>query len=229
MFNWPKIWNRGNQPVPGPVPVAVYTDYLCPFCFIGHLRLEKLRREYDLDVDWRFLEIHPENPPEGRPIEELGYSRRQWRRIQHNFGRMAAEEGIQSPRRTFTTNSRCALKLAQAVREHQPECFDTLNHSLYQAYFLEQRNIGDPEVLQILAKECGVEASVLVRARDNPAYDDMLADNQRSAALWGVPETPTFVFGDQAYSGAIPIHMMRSAIAKAMERTQRPEQPPRSK
>lgn len=40
------------------VHVAMYTDYICPFCFIGHVRLEKLRDEFDLDVDWRFIEIH---------------------------------------------------------------------------------------------------------------------------------------------------------------------------
>lgn len=203
-----------------PIRVAMYTDYICPFCFIGHLRLEKLRDEYDLDVDWRFLEIHPDTPPEGKPVSELGYSRRQWRQMMRNFARMAEEEGIKLPPRTFTTNSRRALKLAQAAREHQPAAFETLNHRLYEAYFLERDNIGDPDVLRALAAECGVEPEILEGAWDDPAYDEILQSNQRSAVHWGVAATPTYVFGDQPYTGAIPIHMMRHAVAKASPEAQ---------
>jgi len=200
------------------VRAAVYTDYACPFCFIGHLRLEKLRQEYNLDMDWRFLEIHPENSPEGKPVAELGYSRRQWRLMMNSFGRMAAEEGIRPPRRSFTTNSRRALKLAQAVREHQPDAFETLNHRIYEAYLLESRNIGSPQVLRTLADECGVDRGIPARAWQDQKYDEVLEENQRSAARWGVPGTPTFVVGDQAYSGAIPLHMLRSAAAKVVEK-----------
>lgn len=176
-----------------PIRVAMYTDYICPFCFIGNLRLEKLRDEYDLDVDWRFLEIHPDTPPEGKPVSELGYSRRQWRQMMRNFARMAEEEGIKLPPRTFTTNSRRALKLAQAAREHQTAAFETLNHRLYEAYFLERDNIGDPDVLRALAAECGVEPEILEGAWDDPAYDEILQSNQRSAVHWGVAATPTYV------------------------------------
>ncbi|MFZ0486121.1 MAG: DsbA family protein, partial [Arenicellales bacterium] len=106
-----------------PLNVSVYSDYICPFCYIGHLRLEKLRSEYDLEVDWRFLEIHPDNPPEGMPLDELGYPPRHWEILMANLARMAQEEGVVLPERTFTTNSRLALKLAQAVREHGLEVF----------------------------------------------------------------------------------------------------------
>ena len=57
--------------------LAVLSDYICPFCYIGYLRLEKLRQHYDLAVNWVLVEIHPESPAEGKPVEDLGYSKQQ--------------------------------------------------------------------------------------------------------------------------------------------------------
>ncbi len=55
--------------------VTVFSDYICPFCYIGDLRLSRLREHFDLRVNWCAIEIHPETPAEGRPIESLGYHR----------------------------------------------------------------------------------------------------------------------------------------------------------
>lgn len=196
-----------------PLAVTVYSDYVCPFCYIGHLRLEKLRDEYDLEVDWKFLEIHPENPPEGKPVTELGYPPRHWEMLMHNLSRMAREEGVTLAERTFTTNSRRALKLAQAVRERQPAVFARLNRELYEAYFLRRGNIGDPEVLTSVAKSCGVDPATVEQAWNDDHYDDVLAENQRSAGRLQITGTPTYVFGDRVYSGAIPVYMLREAAA----------------
>ncbi|MGA8259086.1 MAG: DsbA family protein [Arenicellales bacterium] len=194
-----------------PLNVTVYSDYICPFCYIGYLRLGKLRDEYDLDIDWRFLEIHPDNPPEGRPLSELGYPPHHWELLMANLERMAREEGVVLAERTFTTNSRLALKLAQAVREQQPEVFEPLNRALYEAYFLDRKNIGDLTVLRSLAQACGVDRQLVERARTDPRYDQVLDDNQRSAAGLRITGTPSYVFADQVYSGALPVQMLREA------------------
>lgn len=208
-----------SEQAPTPrVNVAVYSDYICPFCYIGFLRLQKLRDELDLDVDWRFLEIHPDNPPEGRPVAELGYPPRHWEMLMANLARMAEEEGVTLPERTFTTNSRFALKLAQAVREHQSEMFETLNRELYEAYFLRRENIGDPEVLMHLAATCGVTPEVVERSRKDGRYDEILNDNQQSAARLRITGTPSYVFAGRVYSGAIPLAMLRRAAAESLEK-----------
>lgn len=203
-----------------PLQVSVYSDYICPFCYIGFLRLEKLRDDYDLEVDWRFLEIHPDNPPEGRPVSELGYPPQHWQMLMANLARMAAEEGVTLPERTFTTNSRRALKLAQAVREHQPAAFEALNRALYEAYFLHAENIGDPEVLRSLATTCGVEPAVVEDAWLDRHYEEVLDGNQRGAGRLQITGTPTYVFGQQVYSGAIPVEMLRRAAEASTGKVQ---------
>lgn len=195
------------------VHVKIYSDYICPFCYIGFLRLEKLRGEYDVDVDWRFLEIHPDNPPEGKPVTELGYPPDHWAMLMANLSRMAEAEGVTLPERTFTTNSRRALKLAQAVWEEQPGVFETLNREMYEAYFLRGENIGDPAILESLAASCGVDPAVVQRAWSEPHYEEVLEGNQRNAMQLRITGTPTYVFENQVYSGAIPFETMRDASA----------------
>jgi len=200
------------------VEVAVYSDYICPFCYIGYLRLEKLRHEYPLNVDWRFLEIHPDNPPQGKPVSELGYPPRQWRMMMDNLARMAAEEGVTLAERTFTTNSQRALKLAEAARRHQPQAFEALNRQLYEAYFLRRENIGDPQVLHALAGARGIDPELVEQAWNDPVYAQALNENQRSAGRLGIGGTPTYVIGGQVYSGAVPVAMLRQAVAEAAQR-----------
>jgi predicted DsbA family dithiol-disulfide isomerase len=197
--------------------VTVYSDYICPFCYIGFLRLNKLRDEYDLDVDWRFLEIHPDNPPEGKPVSELGYPPRHWKMLMDNLARMAEEEGVTLAERTFTTNSRRALKLAQAVKEHQPGDFEKLNRALYEAYFLDRRNIGDPDVLRSVAGDCGIDPDLVESAWKDAHYEAVLDRNQHSAISMRINGTPTYVIGEQVYSGAIPVDMLRLAARQATQ------------
>ncbi len=53
---------------------TVFTDYICPFCYVGDVRLDRLREHFDLKINWCFLEIHPETPAEGMDTSALGYS-----------------------------------------------------------------------------------------------------------------------------------------------------------
>ena len=46
--------------------VTVYYDYICPFCYLGSKRILELSKEFDLDMEWVGIEIHPEFPPEGK-------------------------------------------------------------------------------------------------------------------------------------------------------------------
>ena len=78
-----------------PVLLAtVFTDYICPFCYVGDVRLERLREHFDLKINWCFLEIHPDTPASGMPVQNLGYSDQQWRQMMDNLQAMGAADGI---------------------------------------------------------------------------------------------------------------------------------------
>ena len=197
--------------------VTVFSDYICPFCYVGDARLDKLRDVYDLDVDWCFFEIHPDNPAEGRPVEDLGYPPEQWRTMMANLERMARDDGLALAPRTFTTNSHSALLLAEATKSLAPRAFPALHKRLFTAYFAERQNIGDRRVLRSIAKECAIPQEVVEQAWTDPAYEQRLRDQSWRAAQTGVQGVPAFLFGRYIVAGAVPAETLHQAARYATE------------
>jgi predicted DsbA family dithiol-disulfide isomerase len=189
-----------------PVLLAtVFSDYICPFCYIGDLRLDRLRERYDVRINWMLVEIHPETPPEGMPIDELGYSSERWQQMMTNLQQLAAEEGIELPVQTINANSHKALLLAEAAKEAGADTFYRLHRRLFEAYFMEGRNIGDEQVLKELADACDVPDEIVARAWREPRYEEKLQQNAAAAAQYDVRATPTVFFSEQQrLDGALP-------------------------
>ena len=195
--------------------VALFTDFICPFCYVGFVRLEALRDHYDLKVNWCFVEIHPDNPAQGRPVADLGYSDQTWKDMMGALGEMAEQEGLEFIPHRMTTNSRRALLLAEAAKADGREIFYRLCRALFVAYFSEGRNIGDPGVLDQIARESGVSQQAQQSAFRDDRYAQRLKANLTEAARLGLTGTPTFVFGERILAGAVEVDALRAAAAEA--------------
>jgi predicted DsbA family dithiol-disulfide isomerase len=174
---------------------TVFSDYICPFCYIGDLRLDRLRTHYALKVNWCLVEIHPETPATGKPVGELGYPPGQWQAMMDNLERLAEEEGVSLGAHDFTTNSRQALLLAEAAKDAGADIFYRLHRRLFEAFFIDGLNIGDATVLSGLAVECGVPRELIEGARADRRYPDRLQRNLAAARALDVRATPTVFFG----------------------------------
>ena len=182
---------------------------------MGERRLARLSEEFDVHVERRFLEIHPETPAEGMPVSELGYPPERWVRMMENLNRMGEAEGIVFSVRTFTTNSHMSLLLAEAAKEEGQEIFEALNEGLFRAYFTEGRNIGDPQVLRDVAQAVGVSAGRIGQAWSDAAYEKRLARDHEAAAEIGITGIPTFIVdGRWIIEGAVPVEMLREVAQK---------------
>ncbi|KAB7627501.1 DsbA family protein [Alkalilimnicola sp. S0819] len=196
-----------------PTTVSFFFDYICPFCYVGSHRLQRLGSDWPLAVEWRFLEIHPDNPAGGRPLEELGYSAEQWQRMNQQLDTLLAEEGLPSAPRSFTTNSRRALLMAQAVLEQRPTQFLALHNALFHAYFVEQRNIGDPEVLMSIAREHGVE-DLAEQAWSGPEYLQKLLRHVEGAQALQLSGVPTLVVAGRSFPGVVSVDTLAAALQR---------------
>ena len=202
---------------------TVFSDYICPFCYIGDLRLERLREHFDLKINWCLVEIHPETPPEGRPVAELGYSREHWQALMDNLARLGAEEGIRLRAHDFTANSRKALLLAEAAKEAGADVFYPLHRRLFEAFFTEGLDIGDPDVLTSLATACGVPPEITRRAWADPKYAQALQRNLAAAGHYNVRATPTVLFSEQhRIDGAVPFAQFLETARAACGAQQQP-------
>ncbi len=199
--------------------VTVFSDYVCPFCYIGDRRLSRLGEHYDLKVDHRFFEIRPDTPSSGMPVSKLGYPPDRWRQMMEHLARMAQEEGISLAEREITTNSRKAMLLAEAAKEDGAEVFGALNENLFAAFFCEGRNIGDEAVLRQVAEASGVPPATVLRAFRDPAYLEKLTLNYAIAGKLGITGVPTFLIGNRILVGAVPAATLLAAARETRTST----------
>ena len=145
--------------------IEVFSDVICPWCYIGKRRLEKalelLGDRYDCEVIWRPFELNPGMPPEG--INRRAYRTAKfgsWERSLELDARVAAvgaEEGLSFAfdRIERTPNTFDAHRLIWYSQQQGQQ--DAVVETLFRAYFIEGRNIGDQGVLAELAAEAGLD------------------------------------------------------------------------
>ncbi len=196
--------------------VTVFSDYICPFCYIGSRRLLRLNDDYDLKINWCGLEIHPETPAEGMPIARLGYPPEQWAQMMAALRKLAEEENIELGKHDFTTNSHKALLLSEAAKQAGREIFYALHERLFHAFFSAGKNIGDEQVLTSLARECGLPDELIQSAWNDPALNQRLQQNMTAAQQTGIRATPTYLFDKQTIVGAVPLDELRKAAQMAI-------------
>ena len=191
--------------------VTVFSDYICPFCYVGDARLNRLRADYDLKVNWCFLEIHPETSPRGEPVASLDYPSETWQRMMTTLREMAEEENLPLLDHDFTTNSRSALLLAEAAKYIDRDVFYRLHKRLFEAYFSEGQNIGDRDCLRRLALDAGMSEEQIEAAWQDPVVAGRLQLYMKAAGDLGVKATPTYFIGEQRLDGAVPVEQLVQA------------------
>lgn len=198
--------------------LTLFTDYICPFCYIGDLRLNRLREDYDVMVNFRFIEIHPDTPQEGAAVETLDYSAEKWTAMMDGLAEMAREEQVEFSSHRRLANSHWALLLAEAAKQAGADAFYALHTRLYEAYFVHGKNIGEQDVLRELAYASGIDDELIDRAWCSPDNEKVLQQNMAMAVQAGVTGTPTFFIGEQRLVGAVSLELLQSAASAAIEK-----------
>jgi predicted DsbA family dithiol-disulfide isomerase len=166
--------------------------------------------------------LHPDTPAEGRSLEELFRGRTSdVRAAQARLHALMDAEGLSYGPRTHTYNSRLAQELAKWA-EAQPGG-GAIHDALFEAYFVNNRNIGDAAVLVDIARSVGLpasEAADVLRERRSRAGVDADWAKSREYNVTGVP---TFVSGSHMVVGAQPYETLAQLLRqrKAMPRTER--------
>ncbi|MCW8936037.1 MAG: DsbA family protein [Gammaproteobacteria bacterium] len=202
--------------------ISILTDYICPFCFIGHLRLDALRELYDLKINWCFIEIHPETPQQGHSVKMLNYDNDAWDEMTKNLMQLADEEGINICEQTIITNSRKALLLSEATKPLGADVFYPLHEQLFSAYFIEGKNIGDENILRDIAKQNNIPENLINQAWSDK-YANGPADSVPSSLLpylqyagaIQAKSVPTFIIGKEILNGVVTREKLLQAAKKA--------------
>jgi predicted DsbA family dithiol-disulfide isomerase len=164
------------------------------------VRIEQLRKNYEIAVRWIAFPLHPETPEEGLTLEELFAGRSvDVEKVVSRLKQVADELRLTLGKRKKTYNSRLAQELAKWAESRGRG--DPFNEAVFRAYFVGGENIGKVDVLAALAKSIGLpeeEARSVLKSRTFKEAVD--SDWSRSRAL-GVTAVPTFFIDDRVVVG----------------------------
>ena len=167
-----------------------------------------------MQVKWVHFPLHPDTPQEGRSLEEMfagrGYD---IPKMQAQMRARMAAEGLPYGNRSMTFNSRLAQELG-AWADTQPGG-EAIHDALFRAYFVDARNIGDPEVLVEIAASVGLPADGAREVIEKRTHQAAVDADWAKSRQYGVTGVPTFVAGNNGVVGAQPYEALEQLVKQA--------------
>lgn len=210
-----------------PVMIDVFSDVMCPFCYLGDAELAAAIEEFDhpggVEIRYRSFLLAPDLEP-GFAMDTREYltTRRgaaaeQLIEGQEQLAARGREHGLDFRfDRAIITSTRPAHELAHLAAEHDLQHAMMLR--LFRAHFTDGENIGDREALIRLAVEVGLDAGTVAEALDSGRLAPAVQADLDAAAQLGITGVP-FTVVDQrfAVSGAQPKAVYAEALRRAAE------------
>lgn len=171
-------------------------------------------RRYGAEVTWLPFDLHPEYPPNGISRAELhakyGGETAYVQRMLDAFGRNGL---AYAPPPDVVPNTRKALQVTELARDldlHQP-----FHDRLMEAYWEQETNVGDPDVLRRLAAEIGLDAEQVEDVLAGDRYVDRIKASTEQAHSIGITGIPGFLLdGKLVLTGAYPLDVFDQAFAQ---------------
>ena len=200
--------------MPDPVVLEVFTDYVCPWCYLGDNRVKLITQNYDVKVQMVHFPLHPETPAEGRSLQDLfGCGPEEISEKNSRMKGLMEAEGLPYNERSHTYNSRLAQEIGSWA-ETQPGG-SAIHNKFFEAYFVDRRNVGGVEVIIDVVNSVGLdeqEARAVLKQRR--FKDAVNADWDRSRS-YGVTGVPTFVSSGRGLVGAQPYEALQQLMVEA--------------
>ncbi|AHM63483.1 DSBA oxidoreductase [Flammeovirgaceae bacterium 311] len=177
--------------------IKIYSDYVCPFCYLGEQILEEVRREnpdMHIEVEWMPFELRPYPTPTLKPEDE--YLPRVWRQSVYP---MAAQLGVAIilPDISPQPYTHLAFEGFQYAKEKGKGAAYT--NRMFRAFFKESKDIGDIEVLSSEVAEIGLDAAEFREVLESRKYKQQHKEALEQSYRQGIQAVPTFEIGGEFY------------------------------
>jgi predicted DsbA family dithiol-disulfide isomerase len=196
-----------------PVVLEIFTDYVCPWCYLCSARTERLRAAYQIEFRYTLFPLHPETPDEGMSLEELFANRSfELEAAQARLATLMADEALPYGPRTMTYNSRLAQELAKWAESQNGGT--EIHAALYRAYFVEGLNIGLMENLMTIVRQLDLPEHEAREALLSRRFRDVVDTDWKRCRNLGITAVPTFVVGDDGVVGAQPYEVLEALLVE---------------
>ena len=181
------------------------------------MRIEKLKAEHNVKVEWVHFPLHPETPMEGRALADLfaGRSAEQRKAMQAQMKARMDAEGLPYGERTHTYNSRLSQELGKWA-DTQPGG-EAFHDAMFRAYFVDARDISNPEVLLEIAQQVGLSVDGAREVMEKRTFKDAVDADWKLSREYGITGVPTFVVGHRGVVGAQPYEALEQLVKESQE------------
>ncbi len=212
--------------------VEIWSDVVCPFCYIGKRKFEKALEDFqdkqNVEIEWRSFQLDPGMQyVEGQSVhaylgKRKGGTEADGKRMNDQMAAIAKEVGLEfNFDKAIVNNTMDAHRLLHFARQHELQ--NELKERLFKAYYTEGKNIGDKVVLESLAVETGLPVKEVKEMLEGNRYMQEVKDDQDLAGSMGINGVPFFVFNNKyAVSGAQPTEVFSRALTQAFEEEEAP-------
>lgn len=179
-----------------PTIIEVFSDFVCPFCYLAEQPLADAVEGADTHISWQPFELRPEPTPTLRP--EGDYLQSTWQQVVYP---MAERMGVPIvlPRISPQPYSRLAFEgFAYAAERGLGQRY---TEQIFRAFFVQQRDIGRPEVLTDVAAQLDLDAEDFRAALDSGRYAAVHQRALRRAHELGITVVPTILFNGRRLEG----------------------------
>jgi predicted DsbA family dithiol-disulfide isomerase len=206
------------------IKLDIVSDVVCPWCIVGYKRLEKAISDLGvgdrIEIEWQPFELNPQMPAEGQELAEhiaqkYGSTPEQGEKSRAHLTQLGSEHHFKFDffEKMKIVNTRDAHILIDYAKEFGKQT--ELNINLITAYFSEQKDISDRNILAQQLQGLGLNAEeALARLDDTNASDNI----QTKEVFWqnmGVSSVPTMVFDRKsALTGAQPVETYYTSIKR---------------
>ena len=209
--------------------VIYWSDYACPYCYIGETHLKQAVRELgaDVEIEMKAFELDPGasreyvGPTVDRFAKKYGLTKGAAQARIDGISEMGREAGLDFHyAETRYTNTFDAHRLTKLAQEKGGSFADQLAERLYRAYFAEGLELADRVVLTRIAVEEGLEESEVCALLESDRFADEVRLDEREAQRYGVTAVPFFLLGRYGIPGAMSVENMKNALQKMMAEEQ---------
>lgn len=204
--------------------ITYWSDFACPYCYIGNTRLKRAIEDLNLDVeiDIRSFELDQNAPKDVKSTTverfalKYGLSIEDAKKQVNQISQLGIEEGIDFKyETTLYTNTRDAHRLMKLAQDRYPEIVGELSTMLFDAYFVENLKLADHEVLLEVGLKAGLKEDEIKDVLKSDLYNSKVQEDEDIALSGGIHAVPYYLF-DSKYSipGALSYEDFKSVLSQ---------------
>ncbi|MDC3096387.1 DsbA family protein [Alphaproteobacteria bacterium] len=181
--------------------LQIFTDYVCPWCYLGQARLKKVISKYKIKLDIIHFPLHPDTPKEGLNLLDLfGCSKEELNQKNSMMKKLMNEENLEYNFREFTYNSRLAQELGYWAQLKYKN--DLIHDELYKSYFIDKKNVYEINILLNAASRARLPQQEAKEILEKRTYKNIIDKHWEYSYKTGITGVPTYILGTRYLVGA---------------------------